>query len=59
MKATNRTVMKKTVDKNKDMRPTEKAMSLTKMHSNSDYFGSYTGKPKNQYERPIQDADDL
>ncbi len=28
------------------------------MHSD-DVLGSYTGVPENEYERPVQDADDL
>ncbi len=51
--------MKKTAAKKRDMRPTEKAMKLTKMGSNTDYYGSYTGKSENRYEKPVQDADDL
>lgn len=27
--------------------------------SDTDPFGSYTGKPIDEYERPVQDADDL
>lgn len=26
---------------------------------NTDPFGSYTGRPVDKYEKPIQDADDL
>lgn len=32
---------------------------VIKNASNTDPFGSYTGKPVNHYERPVQDADDL
>jgi hypothetical protein len=38
--------------------PTEKALKLTKMKSDTDVNGSYTGNPK-KGERPVQDADDL
>ena len=26
---------------------------------NTDPFGSYTGRPRDPYEKPVQDADDL
>lgn len=28
-------------------------------HINTDPFGSYTGRPTDQSEKPVQDADDL
>ena len=39
--------------------PTKKAMSLFSEPSNTDVNGSYTGRPKNKREIPVQDADDL
>ena len=30
-----------------------------KKRISTDYFGSYTGRPINPYEIPVQDADDL
>lgn len=30
-----------------------------KKSPNTDPLGSYTGKPQNENERPVQDADDL
>lgn len=51
--------MKKTADNKRDMRPTEKAMKLTDMRSETDTLGSYTGKADNKHEKPVQDADDL
>lgn len=39
--------------------PTEKALAVFNAPSNTDVNGSYTGKPKNKKEVPVQDADDL
>ena len=39
--------------------PTKKAMDLFPKPSNTDVNGSYTGRPKNKKEVPVQDADDL
>lgn len=39
--------------------PTQRALSVTIEPSNTDVDGSYTGKPKNEKEVPVQDADDL
>ena len=39
--------------------PTKKALALTDNYSSTDVNGSYTGKPKNKREIPVQDADDL
>lgn len=39
--------------------PTKKALALFEDPSNTDVNGSYTGKPKNKKEVPVQDADDL
>lgn len=40
--------------------PTERALQvLDEKTSNTDVNGSYTGKPKNKKEVPVQDADDL
>ena len=39
--------------------PTERALSVYNKPSNTDVNGSYTGKPKNKNEQPVQDADDL
>ena len=40
---------------------TQKVISeiVIKNASNTDPYGSYTGKPVNHWEKPIQDADDL
>ncbi|MBQ8885047.1 MAG: hypothetical protein IJY62_01550 [Clostridia bacterium] len=43
----------------KNFAPTKRAKELTEMSSETDYFGSYTGKSENPYEVPVQDADDL
>ena len=46
--------------KSKDFSPTEKAKKLNKLYSpDTDPQGSYTGKPENKQEKPVQDADDL
>ncbi len=37
----------------------KKVESLIELTSKSDVNGSYTGKPLNPKEKPVQDADDL
>lgn len=39
--------------------PTKKALGLLGDTSDTDVNGSYTGRPKNKREMPVQDADDL
>lgn len=39
--------------------PTKRAVSLFPEPSDTDVNGSYTGRPKNKREIPVQDADDL
>ncbi len=39
--------------------PTQKALELVLEPSKADVNGSYTGRPKNKKETPVQDADDL
>jgi hypothetical protein len=39
--------------------PTQKALDVVRMKSSTDINGSYTGRPLNKGERPVQDADDL
>ena len=40
--------------------PTKKAVFVIENHySKTDVDGSYTGKPKDYHEKPVQDADDL
>ena len=39
--------------------PTKKALNLLWDSSDTDVNGSYTGKPKDKNEIPVQDADDL
>ena len=39
--------------------PTEQALYVISKPSDTDVNGSYTGKPKNKREIPVQDADDL
>ena len=39
--------------------PTKKALGLLDNYSATDVNGSYTGKPKDEREIPVQDADDL
>jgi len=39
--------------------PTQAALSLIGEGSKTDVLGSYTGKPKDKYDKPVQDADDL
>ncbi len=40
--------------------PMEKAMAMTDLMScKTDPSGSYTGRPEDPWEKPVQDADDL
>lgn len=39
--------------------PTKTAIGVFVEPSDTDVNGSYTGKPKNKKETPVQDADDL
>lgn len=39
--------------------PTQRALQSFPAPSDTDVNGSYTGKPKNKREKPVQDADDL
>ncbi|MBQ8374284.1 MAG: hypothetical protein IJX98_01765 [Clostridia bacterium] len=39
--------------------PTQTALNLFENQSDTDMNGSYTGVPKNRWEKPVQDADDL
>ncbi|MBQ3221008.1 MAG: hypothetical protein IJB34_03510 [Clostridia bacterium] len=39
--------------------PTKKALGLFPEPSETDVNGSYTGRPRNKREVPVQDADDL
>ncbi|MBQ2769208.1 MAG: hypothetical protein IJF44_04475 [Clostridia bacterium] len=39
--------------------PTKRALSTISGPSDTDVNGSYTGRPKNKREVPVQDADDL
>ena len=39
--------------------PTQKALEVVLTPSNTDVNGSYTGRPKNKREHPVQDVDDL
>lgn len=39
--------------------PTKRAVELAFQPSDTDVTGSYTGKPKNKKDVPVQDADDL
>ena len=39
--------------------PTKTALDIIGGVSNTDVNGSYTGRPKNKREIPVQDADDL
>ena len=39
--------------------PTKRALDVFNDPSKTDVNGSYTGKPKNKKEIPVQDADDL
>ena len=54
--------MAKTRTKNTARRipaPTQRALGVFIPPSDTDVNGSYTGKPKNESEIPVQDADDL
>ena len=39
--------------------PTKRALDVYVEPSNTDVNGSYTGRPKNKSEVPVQDVDDL
>ena len=55
-------IMAKTTNKASTERipaPTKRALETIVPPSNTDVNGSYTGKPKNPWETPVQDADDL
>lgn len=39
--------------------PTKRALDVYVEPSDTDVNGSYTGKPKQKNEKPVQDADDL
>ena len=39
--------------------PTKRALDVFDEPSKTDVNGSYTGRPKNKKEVPVQDADDL
>ena len=39
--------------------PTKKALDVFGEWSKTDVNGSYTGRPKDKREKPVQDADDL
>lgn len=39
--------------------PTKRALAVVGESSDTDVNGSYTGRPKNKKEIPVQDADDL
>ncbi|MBR2646197.1 MAG: hypothetical protein IKD47_01375 [Clostridia bacterium] len=39
--------------------PTKRALDVVGGTSDTDVNGSYTGRPKNKREVPVQDADDL
>lgn len=39
--------------------PTKRALDVFDEPSKTDVNGSYTGRPKNKREIPVQDADDL
>ena len=51
------TTTKKRVDR--APAPTKRALAVFNPPSNTDVNGSYTGRPKNKREVPVQDADDL
>ena len=56
------TSMAATMTKKRDERvpaPTKRAVSIFSEPSDTDVNGSYTGRPKNKREIPVQDADDL
>ena len=44
---------------NRGPSPTKRALHVYVEPSDTDGNGSYTGKPKNKDEKPVQDADDL
>ena len=44
---------------NRTPTPTKRALDVYNPPSNTDVNGSYTGRPKNEKEKPVQDADDL
>ena len=39
--------------------PTKRALNVFNPPSKTDVNGSYTGRPENKAEKPVQDADDL
>ena len=39
--------------------PTKRALDVFNAPSKTDVNGSYTGRPKNKKETPVQDVDDL
>ena len=45
--------------KNKSENKKEKDLTGENKSPNTDPLGSYTGKPQNEKEQPVQDADDL
>ena len=52
--------MTRTIDGHKRVpAPTKRAIEVFNKPSNTDVNGSYTGKPKDEKESPVQDADDL
>lgn len=53
------TTMTKRKKTSKSLAPTKAAKELTEMGSKTDLNGSYTGKPLDPNEIPVQDADDL
>lgn len=53
------TTMTKRKKTSKSLAPTKTAKELTEMGSKTDLNGSYTGKPLDPNEIPVQDADDL
>ena len=56
------TSMAETMIEKRDKRvpaPTKRAVSIFPEPSDTDVNGSYTGRPKNKREVPVQDADDL
>ncbi len=60
--ATIATTMAATMTKKRNTRipaPTKRAMDVFEAPSQTDVNGSYTGRPKNKREIPVQDADDL
>ncbi|MBQ8320373.1 MAG: hypothetical protein IJX81_05785 [Clostridia bacterium] len=50
---------KKLFDGKRIPAPTKKALTLVLDRSKTDVLGSYTGKPEQEEELPVQDADDL